>query len=285
MTGDTIELSFETSPQETALLNVSGDSGNFDLLAVESAAGPAGDYSATVIAAQEVIIEMNSSVPGNNLGIVHEQHAVPGGLRGYVEFEDEEILTKRYSDWTATGGFTDEVDEELVAAETFYVQVAHPPIRDTDDNNNVDQDDVDQNDVESEEGNLVVAAVADARQGIIQMAVDTGGVLRLTDEVTVTYIGSDSFYIEVDHGPIQNMDDVGIVVPMIDTDDSEEPTDKLRVISFSDGVDDTCQQCRVRIGVVTKPTNDDEPTPLNSSNQRLGNQLRGLRALCLDKRL
>ena len=268
---ETIELSFETSPQETALLNVSGDSGNFDLLAVESAAGPAGDYSATVIAAQEVIIEMNSSVPGNNLGIVHEQHAVPGGLRGYVEFEDEEIVTKRYSDWTAIDGFTNEVDEELEAAETFYVQVAHPPIRDTDDNGTVDQDDVDQDDVESEEGNLVVAAVSDANQGIIQMRVDTGSVLRLTDEVTVTYIGSDSFYIEVDHGPIQNMGDVGIVVPMIDTDDSELPTYKLEVISFGDGVDDTsCQQCRVRIGVVTLPTNDDEPTPLDARISVLG---------------
>ena len=53
-------LSYETSPQETALLNVSGDSGNFDLLAVESAAGPAGDYSATVMAAEEVVIEMHS---------------------------------------------------------------------------------------------------------------------------------------------------------------------------------------------------------------------------------
>ena len=50
-----------------------------------------------------------------------------------------------------------------------------------------------QNDVDSEEGNLVVAEVADDRQGIIKMAVDTNSVLRLTDEVTVTYIGSDSF--------------------------------------------------------------------------------------------
>ena len=182
---------------------MSGDSGNFDLLAVESAAGPAGDYSATVIAAQEVIIKMNSSVPGNNLGIVHEQHAVPGGLRGYVEFEDEEIVTKRYSNWTATGGFTDEVNDELAAGETFYVQVAHPPIRDMED------DGINQDDVDSEEGNLVVAAVSDDVQGIIQMRVDIGSVLRLTDEVTVTYIGSDSFYIEVDHGPIQNMGDVG----------------------------------------------------------------------------
>ena len=79
--GDTIFLSYKTSPQETALLNASGDSGNFDLLAVENAAGPAGDYSATVMAAQEVVIEMNSMVPGDdNPGIIHEQHAVPSGL-------------------------------------------------------------------------------------------------------------------------------------------------------------------------------------------------------------
>ena len=197
-----------------------------------------------------------------------------------MEFEDEEIVTKRYSNWTPTGGFADEVGDELAAGETFYVQVAHPPIRDTED------DGINQDDVDSEEGNLVVAAVSDANQGIIQMRVDTGSVLRLTDEVTVTYIGSDSFYIEVDHGPIQNMGDVGIVVPMIDTDDSEMPTYKLEVISFGDGVDDTsCQECRVRIGVVTMPTNDDEPTPLDSRISVLGISYEGSERFALTSAL
>ena len=96
--GDTIVLSFETSPQETALLNASGDSGSFDLLAVEDAAGPSGDYSATVMAAQEVIISMTG-------GIVHEQHLVPSGLSGYVEVDDEEI-TKFYTDATTSTALT-----------------------------------------------------------------------------------------------------------------------------------------------------------------------------------
>ena len=82
--------------------------------------------------------------------------------------------------------------------------------------------------------------------------------------------GSDSFYIEVDHGPIQNMNNVEIVVPIIDTDDSEASTDKLQIISFSHSVDDTCQDCRVRIGVVTMPTDGDEPTPLDPRISVLG---------------
>ena len=65
--GETITFVYDTSPQETALLNVSGDSGNFDLLAVESPAGPSGDYSATAVAAEEVVIHMRTD-------IVHEQH-------------------------------------------------------------------------------------------------------------------------------------------------------------------------------------------------------------------
>ena len=58
--GETITLTYDTSPQETALLNVSGDSGNFDLLAVESPSGPSGDYSAAVVAAEDVVIHMSS---------------------------------------------------------------------------------------------------------------------------------------------------------------------------------------------------------------------------------
>ena len=38
---------------------------------------------------------MNSRVTGDNVGIIHEQHAVPSGLRGYIEVDDEEI-TKFY---------------------------------------------------------------------------------------------------------------------------------------------------------------------------------------------
>ena len=124
--GDTIVLSYETSPQETALLNASGDSGNFDVLAVESAAGPAGDYSATVIAAEEVVIKMHSDVDGNNPGIIHEQHAVPSGLSGYLEVDDEPI-TKFYTDATLTEEVT--IDDDQGFTGEMWVQLAKPPVR------------------------------------------------------------------------------------------------------------------------------------------------------------
>ena len=56
------------------------------------------------------------------------------------------------------------------------------------------------------------------------------------DEIEVSYFGSDSFYIEVDHGPIQNIDNVEIVVPIIDTDDLSTIDYKLEVISLSSDV-------------------------------------------------
>ena len=120
-----IVLSYETSPQETALLNASGDSGNFDVLAVESAAGPAGDYSATVMAAEEVVIKMHSDVAGNNPGIIHEQHPVPSGLSGYLEVDDEPI-TKFYTDATLTTEVT--IDDEG-SLERCGCKLAKPPVR------------------------------------------------------------------------------------------------------------------------------------------------------------
>ena len=241
---DKIALSFETSPQETALLNVSGDSGNFDLLAVEDAAGPAGDYSAMVMAAEEVVINIGSD-------IVHEQHPVPSGLQGYVEVDDEEIA-KFYSD----SALQDEITTEQAEGTTFYVRVAKPPIRD---------------EVESESGFADVAAQPageDATQGIVQMTVAAGRSLRPADTLELDYFGSDSFYIEVDHGPIQDTSE--IVVPIIDTDDSYMSAGKLMIISIRDGVDDACQGCRVRLGVMTGPIDDDEPAPLDPRISVLG---------------
>ena len=241
---DKITLSFETSPQETALLNVSGDSGNFDLLAVEDAAGPAGDYSAMVMAAEEVVINIGSD-------IVHEQHPVPSGLQGYVEVDDEEIA-KFYSD----SALQDEITTEQAEGTTFYVRVAKPPIRD---------------EVESESGFADVAAQPageDATQGIVQMIVAAGRSLRPADTLELDYFGSDSFYIEVDHGPIQDTSE--IVVPIIDTDDSYMSAGKLMIISIRDGVDDACQDCRVRLGVMTGPIDDDEPAPLDPRISVLG---------------
>ena len=242
--GDTIVLSYETSPQETALLNVSGDSGNLDLLAEEDAAGPAGDYSAMVMAAEEVVINIGSD-------IVHEQHPVPSGLQGYVEVDDEEI-DKFYSD----SALQDEITTEQAEGTTFYVRVAKPPIRD---------------EVESESGFADVAAQPageDATQGIVQMTVAAGRSLRPADTLELDYFGSDSFYIEVDHGPIQDTPE--IVVPIIDTDDSYMSAGKLMIISIRDGVDDACQDCRVRLGVMTGPIDDDEPAPLDPRISVLG---------------
>ena len=247
--GDTIVLSFETSPQETGLLNVSGDSGNFDLLAVEDPAGPSGDYSATVMASEAVTISMTG-------GIVHEQHPVPAGLSGYVEVDDEEI-TKFYTDATTSTELT--IDDGGLASGSLWVQVAKPPIR----NENFAGVTIDRAALE------IDVAESNARTGILKLDVRSGLNFNNND-IEISYFGSDSFYIEVDHGPIQNPDGVEIVVPMIDTDDNHSPDAKLQIISIGDGVDDTCQDCRVRLGVVTPPTKGDEPTPLYERISVLG---------------
>ena len=98
--GDTIVLSYETSPQETALVNIGGDSDDFDLLVVEEVGSPA-DYVAKFEVANQVTIRMHSDVGGNASTIVHEQHSVPSGLQGNLVIEDEEI-SNRYSDAAAT---------------------------------------------------------------------------------------------------------------------------------------------------------------------------------------
>ena len=247
--GETITLTYDTSPQETALLNVSGDSGNFDLLAVESPSGPSGDYSAAVVAAEDVVIHMSSDIE-------HEQHPVPSGLRGYVEVDDEEI-TEFYSDEAAT----QEIDVDQEAGATFYVRVAKPPIR-----NESDRDDV-----RSDSGFATVAAqptVSAATEGIVQMTVANGRELRLTDTLELDYFGSDSFSIEVDHGPIQNMGAVEIIVPTTDTDDSSTSMNKLQIISIDPGV--SCADCRVRVGVMTGPIDDRDPAPLDPRISVLG---------------
>ena len=251
-TPDTIVLSFETSPQETGLLNVSGDSGNFDLLAVEDPAGPSGDYSATVMASEAVTISMTG-------GIVHEQHPVPSGLSGYVEVDDEEI-TKFYTDATTSTALP--IPDGGMSSGSLWVQVAKPPIR------NVDFAGVtiDRSALE------IDVSGSDARTGLVKLDVKSGQNFN-DDDIEISYFGSDSFYIEVNHGPIQYSDmdtDITIVVPMIDTDDDESPMDKLQIISIGDGVDDTCQDCRVRLGVVTPPTKGDEPTPLYERISVLG---------------
>ena len=148
-------------------------------------------------------------------------------MSGYVEVDDEEI-TKFYSDVAAT----DEITTIQEAGDAFYVRVAKPPIR----NEN------DRDDVRSDSTFATVAAQptgSAATEGIVQMTVANRRELRLTDTLELDYFGSDSFSIEVDHGPIQNMGDVEIIVPMIDTDDSSTSMGKLQIISIGPGVDDT----------------------------------------------
>ena len=264
----TIVLSYETSPQETALLNASGDSGNFDVLAVESPAGPAGDYSATVVAAEEVFIKMNSDVAGNNPGIIHEQHAVPSGLSGYLEVDDEPI-TKFYTDATLTTEVT--IDDDGFTGE-MWVQLAKPPVR------NVTLDAAGRFAIDNTAVSVLTGTGnSDSVTGKIKLNATNFN----DDEIEVSYFGSDSFYIEVDHGPIQNIDNVEIVLPIIDTDDWSTIDDKLEIVSLSNGVDDTCQDCRIRIGVVTPPTDGDEPTPLNSRISVLGISYEGSERIAL----
>ena len=77
------------------------------------------------MAAEEVIIEMHSDVPGDNNGIVHEQHAVPSGLRGFIEVDDEEI-TKFYTDANLT---TEVTIPDAGYTGDMWVQLEKPPVR------------------------------------------------------------------------------------------------------------------------------------------------------------
>ena len=93
--GDIIYLSYMTSPQETAMVNVEGDSGVFDLVLVEDAAGPAGEYDGTFVVAETVTLNIGMAAGD---GPIDEQHRVlPSGLEGYKEIEDQIIpSTNRY---------------------------------------------------------------------------------------------------------------------------------------------------------------------------------------------
>ena len=61
-----------------------------------------------------------------------------------------------------------------------------------------------------------------------------------------------------------------IIVPIIDTDDSSTSMGKLQIISIGPGVDDSCADCRVRVGVMTGPIDDREPAPLDPRISVLG---------------
>ena len=108
--GDEIHLSFETSPQETSLVNIEGDNDDFDLLLVENPAGPYGDYSGQVIVAESVKIKLD----GRDMdgGIHDEQHAVPADLQTNLEVDDEEVVA-RFWDYDDATDSTERISNRL----------------------------------------------------------------------------------------------------------------------------------------------------------------------------
>ena len=227
-------LRFATSPQETALVNVRGDGGNFDLLAVEDAEGASGEYSATFVAAEEVIIDMTG-------GIVHEQHDVPAGLRGNVEIKDERIR------------LTEAVD--VSEDNTFTVTVNNPPIRPEDGPiGAVRAVDVDI-DTSGVTLNGASVSAADARRGTLQLRSDRD--LDIGDEIEVSYRGSDSFDITLEHAPVQTDltadTDMKFAVPS-DTSIPASFDDYFVIVKGGDEPEDG----KVTIGVIVGEGDDDE---------------------------
>ena len=223
---DSFGLRFATSPQETALVSVRGDGGSFDLLGVEDAEGASGEYIATFVADEEVIIDMMG-------GIVHEQHNVPAGLRGNVEINDERIrLTEDYD-----------------AGETFTVTVNNPPIRPEDGPiGEVPELDVD---IDTSGVTLVGNSVsaADAISGTLQLR--TTRDLDEGDEIEVSYRGSDSFEITLEHAPVQS--GLTFVVPS-DTSDAASFNSYFAIVKG--GAEPS--NGKVTIGVIVGEGDDDE---------------------------
>ena len=237
--GDVFGLRFATSPQETALVNVRGDGGSFDLLTVENVAGPSGEYTSTFVADNEVLIEMHPDVPGSMPSIMHEQHDIPSGLRGNVVIDRERIRL-----------------EAAVTADTdFTVYVKNPPIRleeptsgsivdipvDVDDHIEIETNDV------SFVGTTLNAA--DAREGKLTLTSTTA--LRAGDEIEVSYRGSDTFQITLDYRPAAN-DTIGasdFVVPS--NTDAVADFDAYFAVVSQDGA-------KVKIGVSFGGGDDDE---------------------------
>ena len=182
--GDVFGLRFATSPQETALVNVRGDNGSFDLLTVENVAGPSGAYSATFVADDDVIIDMGD--------IMHEQHDVPSGLRGNVEINNETIRV--------------DLDEMPARNEPFMVYVSKAPIRQEDPDGATGV-------VAVPVGDIDVDGPADFASGTTEITAEQArmGQLPLVasrdleegDEIQVSYRGSDNFTIRVNYAPVQ----------------------------------------------------------------------------------
>ena len=228
VTGDTFALRFATSPQETALTNVKGDSGSFDLLTVEAIDGTPGEYSEAFIAVEDIVIDM-----GTGLGvlgtIVHEQHDVPAGLRGNVALEDQIV----------------EAPVAIANSTLFNVTLKNPPLRSTRGHNRGTADDI-----TIGTAGVSIVTVLNQTTGLIQLSTDANTTLDTGDDIKVTYRGSDSFEIEVDFAPMA-ADFTARIVPS-DTDVDATFGDFFQIISTNKATGVT------KIGVIVGTGDDDD---------------------------
>ena len=383
-----IVLNYTTSPQETALLNVEGDHDDFDVVAVEGAAGPYGEYSGSFIVAESTNIKLDGR--RDEGGIHDEQHEVPTGLRSNVQIDDEEIIA-RYrlllnsaeqaipsqrltcvvrdeepyartvtprcdaadqdtgetgvqefvseagvdegkipgittdttvdspnADTIASAEVVDSTDRTGRAGSdeerTFYIQVANPPILIGTGTNegmgiatSTETDAIILEEPELfefvDDTNQAGNGLVDAVRGILRVKYTGVEPLSVDEPVTVSYRSSDSFYVTVDRGPIQDIPfledsplldgtngdttntDMNLVVPS-PNNILVKASSHLRIISVDDG--DTCQSCRVRIGVVTKirgNQDEDDPTSLSGRITVLGITYQGSQRIPIKKGL
>ncbi len=236
--GDVFGLRFATSPQETALVNVRGDGGSFDLLTVENVAGASGEYSSTFVADDEVMIKMHPDVDGGLPSIMHEQHDIPAGLRGNIVVDDERIR----------------VNEDVAPGGTFMVYVDNPPIRLENPTSGeivaVPAGANDRNiDIDTRGVSVVGGTIseADARAGRLNLMTVDG--LDEGDEIEVSYRGSDSFEITLNYMSDGNVDDDDFVVPS--NTDVAASFGTYFAVASQDGA-------KVRIGVSFGGGDDDE---------------------------
>ena len=188
----TFVINFSTSPQEAALANVKGDGvgtalpDNFDLVVVESSAGPAGSYAGSFQIADSVVIDIGTGLRVLNTP-THEQHDVPQGLQGNKLFSAESHATAA----------------AIPVATAFVVTVDNPPINPGSLRPSIDTTGVS------------FVGVVDANAGTITVTTDATTALTAGDEVKVTYRGSESFTFNVDFAPVQDGTVIGpsMVIP------------------------------------------------------------------------
>ena len=236
--GDTFGIRFATSPQETALTNVKGDAGNFDLLLVENPAGPGAEYSGTFVVADEIIIDVGTGL-GVLDGIIHEQHDVPQGLRGNMAVNEEII------------GMTTGANPST----TFAVTLSKAPIRSTRGAAAPDTTDVT---INSPAG-VAVSQILDAATGRVELQTSATKTLSDGDEIKISYRGSENFRITVDFGPIQGNIGIGDIVVPSDTDLPSVAADFFEIISVNPATGDV--RLAVIVGTGDELENLDEPLP------------------------